>query len=348
MRKYSLWSILLLIGLIWLTACEDVADNPSSTPSADGAAVMAVPQNDLGLGIPTRTIKPIVSYTPRFTATPIPSATFTPSITPTATDTIVPPTITPTVSPSPTPTIEGIIRSTQRVNLRAAPDATAQIIVSVDPGTSLGVLGMQTDPSGRAWYQVAYINDDGTVQLLWVASNLVETDYQERMVQAQVTSTAQPGATASPGTPGTPGTAAPTRTPGATPVPNAVKILAYCVQKNAAPPKPKTTDKVYIEWSWYVSRPEYMDEHLAKANYAVRLDGKLLEDWTKYATEMKREAGRWIVYWYYPVENLSAGEHEITFELTWDAVITDGYANFGPGTPNTNNTGNCAFTVIEP
>jgi hypothetical protein len=91
-----------------------------------------------------------------------------------------------------------------------------------------------------------------------------------------------------------------------------------------------------------------MDPHLKNANYEVRLDGELLANWTQYATEMRTEAGVWIVYWYYPVGRLTAGEHEIDFKLTWDEEIFDGYKRFGPGTPNETDEGRCAFTVIEP
>ena len=66
MRKWLLcW---LLVGLtIFMAACEEApAGNQSG--EAQGAEIMSAP---------TRTVKPIVSFTPRFTATPIPSATFT-------------------------------------------------------------------------------------------------------------------------------------------------------------------------------------------------------------------------------------------------------------------------------
>ena len=40
----------------------------STAPTVEGGEVAS---------LPTRTVKPIVSFTPRFTATPLPSATFT-------------------------------------------------------------------------------------------------------------------------------------------------------------------------------------------------------------------------------------------------------------------------------
>jgi len=207
-------------------------------------------------------------------------------------------------------------------------------VVSVDPGTELGILSLQTDDQGFGWYQVGYRSEDGDVQHLWIRNNLVDTPYdpfsgQTSPLDTPVGMTPQPGVVA-------------------TPEPDRVDILAYCRQKFLRPPSPTTDDKVYIEWSWFVSRAEFMDQHLANANYEVTLDDEVLDNWPSYATEMKQEAGRWIVYWYYPVGKLSAGEHTLTFRLTWDEAITDGYADFGPGTNNETDEGDCTFTVVEP
>lgn len=316
MRGYVRWTFWLVLAVaIALSGC----DNTEPTPAGGDHAVLAVP---------TRTLGPIVSFTPRFTATPIPSATFTPSLTPTATETAVPPSATPTITPTVTPTVSGIIRSTENVNLRSGPGTNYEIVLSVRPGTELGVLGMQTDSRGREWYKVAYADDDGEVQYLWVLGALIDTNFASLRNLVET-----PPATSS---------------AASTPEPNRVDILAYCQQKRVRPPSPKTTDEVYIEWSWFVARPEYMEQHLLNANYEVRLDGKLLENWERYATEMKREEGVWIIYWYYPVGRLSTGQHVVDFRLTWDQAITDGYARFGPGTLNEVDRGSCAFTVVAP
>ncbi len=320
MRPKACWIIwLLLASLLVLAGCQE-ATPAQPSPATNGNA--AAPQ------VPTRTLAPIVSFTPRFTATPLPSATFTPSITPSPTMTPVPPTRTPTVTPTVTPTAAGVIRSTENVNLRSGPGTNYDIVLSVPPGTEVGVLGMQTDANGREWYKVALTDKDGEVRYLWALGALVNTDFTALTSLAET-----PPATSS---------AAPT------PQPNRVEILAYCQLKGVRPPRPKTTDDVFIEWSWFVTRPEYMDEHLAHATYDVRLDGKPLSDWKRYETEMIREGGLWFTYWYYPVGKLQPGEHRVDFRLTWDAAITDGYASFGPGTANEVDAGSCTFTVVAP
>jgi len=335
-RKRSIMVLLALVIALVAAACEEAAPDPTAP---------AGPGSELG-SLPTRTVKPIVSFTPRFTATPLPSMTFTPSATPRATNTPVPPTETPTPAPSPTPTVVGEIRSTERVNLREGPGFNNPIVLCVPSGTQLGVIGMQQDNEGRLWYKVVYTDENGDEQRLWVLARLVITDYEQVIAQPPATEPPQSGES-------TGAEVAQAATPAAragslpTPDGNRVNILAYCRQKRVAPPRVTTNDNVYVEWSWYVALPDYMDEHLENANYEVRLDGQLLENWEQYAEEMKRESGVWIIYWYYPVGKLSAGEHEITYRVTWDEVISDGYERFGPGTPNEDNTGNCPFSVIQ-
>ncbi|RPI98337.1 MAG: SH3 domain-containing protein [Chloroflexi bacterium] len=326
MRKHS-WLIVVL--LLLLTACDEVQTGTPSPSGADDGAI---------LSLPTRTLGPIVSFTPRFTATPIPSITMTPSDTPTPTLTSIPATATATTTLTPTPTVQGVIRSTENVNLRSGPGSNYEIVVSVPPGTPLGVLGIQVDSQRREWYKVAYADEDGEVQFLWIFANLVETDFKETVGLLATPPSTQPSTPARDVT----GTVTPT------PEPNRVEILAYCQQKNVRPDQPTTGDNVYIEWSWFVALPELMDQHLENANYEVRLDGELLDDWEPYATEVRVEAGVWIVYWFYPVGKLSAGEHTVEYRLTWDDAISDGYDQFGPGTSIESNQGNCTFNVVEP
>lgn len=328
-RKRWIGMLLALLWALIVTACEEAAPEASAPTMPSGA------QGSL----PTRTVKPIVSFTPRFTATPLPSLTFTPSSTPRASETSIPPSATPTEMPTPTPTVSGEIRSTENVNLRVGPGLGSAIAQTVRSGTEVGVVGMQNDAEGRRWYKVVVTGEDGQEARLWVLARLVVTDYEAVVSQPLLIATPALADEAAE-TPGAPSTPAPPAGEG-----RRVEVLAYCRQKGVRPPSITTADSVYIEWSWYVARPELMDQHLDHATYEVRLDGKRLESWQQTAEDMKQESGRWIVYWYYPVGRLAAGEHEITYRVTWDESITDGYNNFGPGTTRESETGDCAFTV---
>ena len=127
MHKGFRWTTLLLFActLILLAACEEVAQSPTPEDSSSSAV----------LSVPTRTVKPIVGYTPRFTATPLPSTTPTASNTPVATETPIPPTPTNTPTPTLTPTIGGEILSNTNVNLREGPSLSSPVVLNVPPGT---------------------------------------------------------------------------------------------------------------------------------------------------------------------------------------------------------------------
>jgi SH3 domain-containing protein len=115
---------------------------------------------------PTNTLMPIVSMTPRFTATavptrtPLPTFTLTPSITP------IPPTPSDTPTPTEVPPVRGVIQSLQSVNVRNGPGVDFSAIEALPPGT--GVIVLETDPTGR-WLNIRM--DDG--QEGWVAFSLV-------------------------------------------------------------------------------------------------------------------------------------------------------------------------------
>jgi hypothetical protein len=132
-----------------------------------------------------------------------------------------------------------------------------------------------------------------------------------------------------------------------------VNILAYCRQKNVRPPNITTEQTVSVMWSWFVKEQSLMAEHLQNANYEVLLDGRLLENYDDYRTAMTDKpiddpaTGDWYIYWFVPIGKLPAGRHEITFRLSWDEKISDGYAEFGPGTAAETDEGNCVFTVVE-
>ncbi|MCD4686613.1 MAG: SH3 domain-containing protein, partial [Anaerolineae bacterium] len=260
MRNHSGWSVRLTLGLLGvllliLTACDPVDEGTPAPIATEGQVV---------LNLPTRTLPPIVSETPRFTATPIPSLTFTPSITPTPTLTAVPPTLTLTPTPTLTPTVSGKVRSVENVNLREGPGIDYDIVATAPPGTDIGVIGIQTDEKGNDWFKVAYTDDEGEILTVWVLAALVDTDY--RTIVGLVTP--------EPGTETTP-------RPAATRAPERVEILAYCVQKGAPVPRPTTNDNVFIEWSWYVRQEDLMDQHLEHATYEVLLDGEPLDNWER-------------------------------------------------------------------
>ncbi|TVR19985.1 MAG: hypothetical protein EA396_11605 [Anaerolineaceae bacterium] len=116
--------------------------------------------------IPTATLVPLVTLTPAPTATPVVTNTPLPTFTPIPSDTLTPSpsAIPPTATP--TPQITGIVGGGQRINFRAAPAETGEVIGALTPGDGLLILGQNSDGS---WLNVR--TDDGDEG--WVATRLI-------------------------------------------------------------------------------------------------------------------------------------------------------------------------------
>jgi hypothetical protein len=240
--------------------------------------------------------------------------------------------------------------SNQNVNVREGPSFGERVVSSVEPGTEMESHYFSED---EQWIFVRFINSEGRLTEGWINAPLCDLGSQILPTQGPsptptletVNGTPLPFVTPTPSgsiTPGTPQV-------GITPGPNLsdVNVLAYCRQRDVRPPRIRSNQTVSIVWSWFVARPELMEDHLAHAKYEVLLDGRLLQNYQQYQTAIRREQGNWYVYWYVPVGTLPAGRHEVTFRLTWDAPVDDGYNRFGPGTENEVDEGNCVFTVDE-
>ncbi len=149
--------------------------------------------------------------------------------------------------------------------------------------------------------------------------------------------------------------APPPRTPsqttssGPADVQEGVEVLAVCDDPRQGNPPPSNLaagSTIEIWWTWFARTPEQVQDHLSAATYEVRLDGILLTNIDQYRTRIiQRSNGDYAVYWYVPAGPLSAGEHRITYRVTWSRQITDGYQNFGPGTNTLVEEGSCTFTV---
>lgn len=288
------------------------------------------------------TLQPFITETVRVTATlppsetPTATATFTPSNTPTP--------VTPTATATATPTqpVLATVTAQQSARVRAEPNSNAEILTTITSGTAVEIHGAS---EGSEWILVRFIDVEGGGQTVdgWVQATLLawEGDY--------IPPTQGPSPTPSP-------TFDPNMTPSPTPSGTAVtpsarlstrNVRANCRQTDTAVPNIRANETVSVWWNWFVARPELMEDHLEHANYEILLDGVLLADYERFETALVREGRDWYVYWYYPVGTLAPGRHEVTYRLTWDEAVNDGYADFGPGTETEFEEGNCVFTVAE-
>ncbi|MBE2268002.1 MAG: hypothetical protein IAE80_07195 [Anaerolinea sp.] len=104
-------------------------------------------------------------------------------------------------------------------------------------------------------------------------------------------------------------------------------------------------DNVVIYWSWFTSTLEEMNEHLANANYSVTVNTARLNDVQR--TEPVLRSGDYWIFYTYRAGNLRPGHYEVAYNLTWNQPVNDGYDDYGPGTANPREGGNCNFDVTR-
>lgn len=292
--------------------------------------------------------------TPTITQTPIVTDTLPPQPTNTATATSI-----PTIEPTATSVLQGSISSDQIVNVRAEPNTNAEVVVTLEPNAEIDILGASRNQLQQVWYLIRFVDDDEQSYEGYISSVLV-ADGGQIVPTLSPTFTPTPigfdaNATFEPFL-----SATPDEDEGFTP--EAIltpsrdlsqhNILAYCLQDGISPSIPTDDETITIYWRWWVvpNRPDLMQYHLDNVDYEVLLDGKLLTDWANFDTEMIQDPtnnNRWTVFWYVPVGKLDAGEHTISYRVSWREQISDGVNQFGPDTSTLEETGNCEFTVAE-
>jgi hypothetical protein len=112
------------------------------------------------------------------------------------------------------------------------------------------------------------------MRYLWIFSNLVETDFKEG--RAGATPPPAPNTTVTPQRRARPG-----------------RYSGYCQQKDIDQ-KPRPPAMIAYRVELVCGAAGLYGRPPQNANYEVRLDGKLLDNWQQYATEMRVESGVWI------------------------------------------------------
>jgi hypothetical protein len=208
--------------------------------------------------------------------------------------------------------------------------------------TPTAIVTVQVQPTGSVTSFLPVIDVDSI--------NQTATALAGGVIAPSLTPTGQSGSTSIP-TPAPNGTVtlasgAPTTSASAQ---QGVDVLAYCNDPAYRTPPPSNLaagSTVDVWWSWFAKTEEQVRDHIANAVYTVTLDDETLENLNVYRSSIRQQSdGNYYVYWYVPSDPLSAGQHTVTFNLTWQSAISDGYATFGPGTSNPQQTGGCTFTV---
>lgn len=102
-------------------------------------------------------------------------------------------------------------------------------------------------------------------------------------------------------------------------------------------------DNIVIFWSWYARTIEQVEQHIANANYEIRFQRAPLLN-VQVSPIQKLGTNYWVFYTA-QIGNLAPGTYGVEFKLSWENVISDGYARFGPETSNERFNSTCTFTV---
>jgi len=102
-------------------------------------------------------------------------------------------------------------------------------------------------------------------------------------------------------------------------------------------------DNVVVYWSWFTRTAEQMEQHLANALYAVKMNGAYFNQVQRSEPE-RRGSNIWVFY-SAQVGNLRPGHYEVDYQLTWAAPVNDGFDDYGPGTDHPIEAGTCNFDI---
>ena len=127
-----------------------------------------------------------------------------------------------------------------------------------------------------------------------------------------------------------------------------VEVFAYCDDPAygvaRAPTNLQTGSTIEIVWAWYAATRELLADNIDAANYDVRLNGVPVQNIVR-AEPRQQGDGNWWQYFYARTAPLNSGSQQITYTVTWDRAINDGYGGYGPGTGVPSQSGSCTFTV---
>jgi len=127
-----------------------------------------------------------------------------------------------------------------------------------------------------------------------------------------------------------------------------VDVFAFC-NNNAygigAPETLTAGSSIEIFWAWFATNNTQLNQHVNNAVHELRVNGTRIANVSQFQQDYISQGGDRAVYWYVPYGPLEAGEYLITYRVTWETAISDGYSFYGPGTANEFEEESCNFVV---
>lgn len=126
-------------------------------------------------------------------------------------------------------------------------------------------------------------------------------------------------------------------------------IFAECADVEGADPGILyDTDVIRVFWSWYAKTAAQVQDHIAKAQYAITLHALTIPN--VEVSEVKQIPGSlnwWVFYTVNFGDKWEPGIYDINFAISWTGAISDGYEEFGPGTENERLGSRCQFLIQQ-
>ena len=127
-----------------------------------------------------------------------------------------------------------------------------------------------------------------------------------------------------------------------------VDVFAFCNDSRhgiAPPTNLSAGSSIEIFWAWFATTDAYLRQHTANASHELRVNGRRIANVDQFRRPPVTRGRDRVVYWYVPFGPLEAGDYLITYRVTWQNAITDGYDSFGPGTATEFEEESCNFVV---
>ncbi|MBE0688860.1 MAG: hypothetical protein IH587_01905, partial [Anaerolineae bacterium] len=125
-----------------------------------------------------------------------------------------------------------------------------------------------------------------------------------------------------------------------------IDVFALCDDPAFGLPAPAVSagSSLDIYFAWFAATRQQVQDHVASAIYEIRLNGAPLLVGAPAFIRASANGG-YEAYWYVTSGQLTAGEYQITYRVTWRDPVFDGTSEFGPGTSRPEDRGSCTVRV---
>jgi hypothetical protein len=106
------------------------------------------------------------------------------------------------------------------------------------------------------------------------------------------------------------------------------------------------TDEIIVYWSWFAKTADQVESHIANSSHVVTLNGQPFpEVRVSPIHQIEGDRNYWVFYTVNLGDKWQPGGYGVNFAVSWINTITDGYANFGPGSETELLDSGCFFTI---